>query len=228
MSATASPGKRCQACETTENLSIGAFPAGAGAGGLAPGCRAAGWSAGFCWARAGGGLPARDSSATMQGAANRLANMRMEGSLAVPHESRRPEAGMYPNTVLSRKWRGSHPCGNPPRQPRSLLERISAFAFREQDVDDSSEICSAERRLLVLPVRIELTTSPLPRECSTTELRQPDSCAWMSREPGDPCHRATSRRKLAREPCSPRSRGCGICRGAVHQVQALDGRIRQK
>ena len=26
---------------------------------------------------------------------------------------------------------------------------------------------------LVLPVRIELTTSPLPRECSTTELRQP-------------------------------------------------------
>jgi hypothetical protein len=26
---------------------------------------------------------------------------------------------------------------------------------------------------MVLPVRIELTTSPLPRECSTTELRQP-------------------------------------------------------
>ena len=25
---------------------------------------------------------------------------------------------------------------------------------------------------MVLPVRIELTTSPLPRECSTTELRQ--------------------------------------------------------
>src|SRR6516162_9966147 len=30
-------------------------------------------------------------------------------------------------------------------------------------------ICSV---FLVLPVRIELTTSPLPRECSTTELRQ--------------------------------------------------------
>ena len=27
---------------------------------------------------------------------------------------------MYPNTVLSRKWRGSHPCGNP-RQPRSCF-----------------------------------------------------------------------------------------------------------
>ena len=30
----------------------------------------------------------------------------------------------------------------------------------------------ATRRLLVLPDRIELSTSPLPRECSTTELRQ--------------------------------------------------------
>ena len=28
-------------------------------------------------------------------------------------------------------------------------------------------------RKLVLPERIELSTSPLPRECSTTELRQP-------------------------------------------------------
>jgi hypothetical protein len=28
------------------------------------------------------------------------------------------------------------------------------------------------RAFLVLPVRIELTTSPLPRGCSTTELRQ--------------------------------------------------------
>src|SRR6266571_6391477 len=163
MSATASPGKRCQVCETTENLSIGAFPAGAGAAGLAPGCRAAGWSAGFCWARAGGGLPARDSSATMQGAANRLANMRMEGSLAAPHESRRPEAGMYPNTVLSRKWRGSHPCGNPPAA--SLISRAN-ICIRVSGAGlagESSEICSAERRSLVLPVRIELTTSPLPR-----------------------------------------------------------------
>ncbi len=30
----------------------------------------------------------------------------------------------------------------------------------------------ADPTKLVLPVRIELTTSPLPRECSTTELRQ--------------------------------------------------------
>ncbi len=57
--------------------------------------------------------------------------------------------------------------------------------------------------LVVLPVRIELTTSPLPRECSTTELRQ-----RLARDPrkrrgpaheerqqkrGDPCHRASNR-----------------------------------
>jgi hypothetical protein len=33
-----------------------------------------------------------------------------------------------------------------------------------------------DERNLVLPVRIELTTSPLPRECSTTELRQHAGC----------------------------------------------------
>jgi hypothetical protein len=33
-----------------------------------------------------------------------------------------------------------------------------------------------DERNLVLPVRIELTTSPLPRECSTTELRQHARC----------------------------------------------------
>ena len=27
---------------------------------------------------------------------------------------------------------------------------------------------------MVLPERIELSTSPVPRECSTTELRQPE------------------------------------------------------
>ena len=33
---------------------------------------------------------------------------------------------------------------------------------------------NGEPTILVLPVRIELTTSPLPRGCSTTELRQQD------------------------------------------------------
>ena len=37
---------------------------------------------------------------------------------------------------------------------------------------------------LVLPVRIELTTSPLPRGCSTTELRQRISVARASATAG--------------------------------------------
>ena len=37
---------------------------------------------------------------------------------------------------------------------------------------------------MVLPVRIELTTSPLPRGCSTTELRQ----RVLNRNAGDACH----------------------------------------
>ena len=36
-----------------------------------------------------------------------------------------------------------------------------------------TQILMEQRRDVVLPDRIELSTSPLPRECSTTELRQP-------------------------------------------------------
>src|SRR5437764_12743929 len=39
----------------------------------------------------------------------------------------------------------------------------------------------AGKRSLVLPVRIELTTSPLPRGCSTTELRQRAATAENSK-----------------------------------------------
>jgi hypothetical protein len=60
---------------------------------------------------------------------------------------------------------------------------------------------------LVLPERIELSTSPLPRECSTTELRQRSevggagigaglalklTLAWKR---GGSCHRAGAKRK---------------------------------
>src|SRR3954447_25543770 len=37
--------------------------------------------------------------------------------------------------------------------------------------------------LVVLPGRIELTTSPLPRGCSTTELRQPSVVGYFRRGP---------------------------------------------
>src|SRR5262245_17577051 len=45
---------------------------------------------------------------------------------------------------------------------------------------------------MVLPGRIELTTSPLPRGCSTTELRQQGG--WLEEAPPtrnwrDPCHK---------------------------------------
>jgi hypothetical protein len=50
---------------------------------------------------------------------------------------------------------------------------------------------------LVLPDRIELSTSPLPMECSTTELRQraPDQENRPKKPPtrrADPCHKAPS------------------------------------
>jgi hypothetical protein len=47
---------------------------------------------------------------------------------------------------------------------------------------------------MVLPVRIELTTSPLPRGCSTTELRQQDAIRLLEWKvvtaagDADPCH----------------------------------------
>src|SRR4051795_4507404 len=43
-----------------------------------------------------------------------------------------------------------------------------------RSADKGSQVAALRRAMmfLVLPVRIELTTSPLPRECSTTELRQ--------------------------------------------------------
>ena len=48
-----------------------------------------------------------------------------------------------------------------------FLSRSKRFPARRSAVGDENI-----REFLVLPVRIELTASPLPRECSTTELRQ--------------------------------------------------------
>src|SRR5216683_821311 len=52
-------------------------------------------------------------------------------------------------------------------------------------------------RELVLPDRIELSTSPLPMECSTTELRQrariQESAKKGPYKAADPCHKAPSR-----------------------------------
>ena len=54
---------------------------------------------------------------------------------------------------------------------------------------------------MVLPDRIELSTSPLPMECSTTELRQraPDTGFGQKGryKAADPCHKAPSRASVA-------------------------------
>jgi hypothetical protein len=50
---------------------------------------------------------------------------------------------------------------------------------------------------VVLPDRIELSTSPLPMECSTTELRQQARKTRIGRKGptgrADPCHKARRR-----------------------------------
>ena len=72
---------------------------------------------------------------------------------------------------------------------------------------------------LVLPVRIELTTSPLPRECSTTELRQHNSGTTTGeitlRSRRDPCHRGYAH--ASELPRRLRSRPLhGSCHGSWH------------
>jgi hypothetical protein len=58
------------------------------------------------------------------------------------------------------------------------------------------------RERMVLPDRIELSTSPLPMECSTTELRQraPDTRIGQkaSTRRADPCHKARGRASAGR------------------------------
>src|SRR5437867_4874680 len=55
---------------------------------------------------------------------------------------------------------------------------------------------------MVLPDRIELSTSPLPMECSTTELRQraPDTGLGQKGryKAADPCHKAPARASAGR------------------------------
>jgi hypothetical protein len=64
---------------------------------------------------------------------------------------------------------------------------------------------------MVLPVRIELTTSPLPRGCSTTELRQLNARAGGSGE-------YTRPRRLARRAQARRGAGSGTNRAPPRLV----------
>jgi hypothetical protein len=91
---------------------------------------------------------------------------------------------------------------------------------------------------LVLPDRIELSTSPLPRECSTTELRQQKRQGGVMA--GRNCHKryqgariavatdapcvwlSALRRDAGREMCGPQKRGSARWprRGVSHLVAA--------
>src|SRR5216684_6171975 len=63
---------------------------------------------------------------------------------------------------------------------------------------------------MVLPDRIELSTSPLPMECSTTELRQraPDTGLGQKgrHKAADPCHKVPLRASAGRMPAGLRPR----------------------
>jgi hypothetical protein len=67
--------------------------------------------------------------------------------------------------------------------------------------------------VLVLPDRIELSTSPLPMECSTTELRQHAGLARIglkaATKPGGSCHKVHAHASAAERLCGERNRQKG-------------------
>jgi hypothetical protein len=88
---------------------------------------------------------------------------------------------MYPIRAAYRNAAVHIRAGSPLDGLAPFPEQASALAFREGNPGRLHEVCSAEQRLLVLPVRIELTTSPLPRECSTELFSRIKDC--LSRPP---------------------------------------------
>ena len=76
--------------------------------------------------------------------------------------------------------RRSSPFDDPLKRACHPLARFSAthtatpstFSTRERKRRKRPKLLCLNRKNLVLPEGIELSTSPLPRECSTTELRQ--------------------------------------------------------
>jgi hypothetical protein len=91
------------------------------------------------------------------------------------------------SAVWNSNWRGvSAPCHH-------AIKRVLA-RFRQGSGKPADMI---RLRKLVLPDRIELSTSPLPMECSTTELRQhardrdQESADGGSSRTGGSCHKAS-------------------------------------
>ena len=70
--------------------------------------------------------------------------------------------------------------------------------------------------MLVLPERIELSTSPLPRECSTTELRQRPVLVMSRRAFCRPCLDWSERRAHLAAPSVRPSRRAGSRSAGSH------------
>ena len=80
-----------------------------------------------------------------------------------------------------------------PAGTRSSLRPLHRGGSRKQQNSgakcrENADLCVIEPKKMVLPDRIELSTSPLPMECSTTELRQ--QCWDKNRPPQGPTKRA--------------------------------------
>ena len=69
-----------------------------------------------------------------------------------------------------------------PGKPR-IFARRAWFGRQINDAGGAARQRNDALLDLVLPERIELSISPLPRECSTTELRQRRAGSLMSRAP---------------------------------------------
>ena len=69
---------------------------------------------------------------------------------------------------------------------------------------------------LVLLEGIELSTSPLPRECSTTELQQPPACfLWITANAVNPDRKNTHRTAVIYRPSATVADTRFVCR-ATH------------
>ena len=109
------------------------------------------------------------------------------------------------------------------RQPVRRQGRRSASACEERQLarlqSRRLSLSPTRREAMVLPVRIELTTSALPRMRSTTELRQP--IAFRERRRYGRCPEIVSRRRaMARQGRGARK---AARRGAARESEAPQG-----
>ena len=81
-------------------------------------------------------------------------------------------------------------CPSAPGLPCALFKRGGQWNAQNSGVQcrENADPCLLQQDEMVLPDRIELSTSPLPMECSTTELRQ--QCWGKNRPPQGPTKRA--------------------------------------